>query len=366
LPRREIKFQHSSRFVPILKHAHFSLLVSTYAAGKVAAIGTGAEGLRLQFSNFHQAMGMAIGPPGLAIGGSNTIWFLRHAGKLAADIEPKGHFDRGFLCRESFLTGDIRIHEMAWGSEGELWIVNTLFSCLCTLHPDYNFVPRWRPPFVSQLVPEDRCHLNGMAIDQGKPKYVTALGATDRARGWREGKAEGGVLIDVESGERVAGGFCMPHSPRLHQGKLYLLDSGRGRLVTVDPASGHVETVTGYPGYGRGMSMHGQFAMIGMSKARETSVFGGVPICEDRSTMRCGVVVVDLLAGKAIAYVEFLTGVEELFGVEVVPNTHSPVLCGPFPNEDRQSPIWVIPDPSKVEGLSTRRGQKMGVTDSKS
>ncbi len=349
-PMREINFEHSSKFVPILQHLGVSLLVSTYAAGKVACVGTGPDGLRLGFSNFQRAMGMAIDQNRLAIGGPNLIWLMRDAEQLASQIGPPGRHDRAFLARESFVTGNISIHEMGWGSEGELWVVNTLFSTLCTLHEDFNFVPRWQPPFIDALAPEDRCHMNGMLMVDGKPRYVTALGTSNEARGWREKKANGGVLIDIESGEQVASGFCMPHSPRMHQGKLFLLDSGHGRLVVVDPQSGSYEMVTEYPGYGRGMALHGQFAFIGMSKARETSVFGGVPICADRSKMRCGVVVVDLVSGSCVAYLEFKTGVEELFDVQVV-SAQSPVICGPYPVEDEQPPVWVIPPHSQTNAL---------------
>ena len=69
------------------------------------------------------------------------------------------------------VTGEIQCHEIAWGStdngEPDLWIVNTLFSCLAGLDPRYSFVPRWRPPFVSALAPQDRCHLNGLAMRDG-------------------------------------------------------------------------------------------------------------------------------------------------------------------------------------------------------
>ncbi len=353
-PQREIRFEHSAKFVPILEHLGCSLLVSTYAAGKVVSVGTGADGLRLGFSNFQQAMGLAVGPRRLAVGGPNLIWLLHDADQLAARIDPPGSFDRGFLARESFVTGNIHVHELGWGSSGELWIVNTLFSCLCTLHEDFSFVPRWQPSFIDALEPQDRCHLNGMWIEQGKPKYASALGTSNEPRGWRETKAEGGVVIDVDSGEIVARGFCMPHSPRMHQGKLYLLDSGRGRLVAIDPSDGRVEQVAEYPGYGRGMAFCGQFAFIGMSRARETSVFGGVPICTDRAKMRCGVVVVDLVSSSCVAYLEFKTGVEELFDVQVVSGMRSPVICGPFPAEDDRTPVWVVPPPSLVASWSDR------------
>lgn len=350
-PLREVNFEYSKHFLPVLKHANCSLLVSTYAAGKVATVGVGDEGLRLNFSNFQQAMGIAVGDNGLAIGGTNVIWFLQDAHELSTQIQPNQDHDRGYLTRESFVTGNVHVHEMEWGADGELWVVNTLFSCLCTLHEEFNFVPRWQPSFITELAPEDRCHLNGMCLENGRPKYVTALGTTDEAKGWREKKIDGGVVIDVDSGEIVATGLCMPHSPRIHNGRLYVLDSGRGQLVTVDVGTGQLETVASFPGYGRGMAMHGQFAFIGMSKARETSVFGGVPICEDRDAMRCGVVVIDLMEAKAIAYLEFQSGVEELFAVQVLADVQSPVICGPYPTEDNVPPIWVVPRGDQVSQL---------------
>ena len=355
---REIEFEHSAQFLPILNHLGSSLLVSTYAAGKVACVGGGPDGIRLRFSNFQQAMGMAVGRDRLAIGSSNSIWLLSDAEELAGQIEPPGYFDRGFLARESFVTGNIHVHELGWGSDSELWVVNTLFSCLSTLHEDFNFVPRWRPPFIDALAPEDRCHLNGMAMEDGKPKYVSALGTSNLARGWREDKSTGGVVIDVESNEVLAGGFCMPNSPRIYQDRLFLLDSGRGQLVTVDRKSGQKETVTAYPGYGRGLAFCGQFAIVGMSKARETSVFGGVPICADRTKMRCGLTFVDLVSGNCVAYLEFKSGVEELFDVQVIAGHTSPVICGPYPNEDQQPPVWVVPNPSQADSLV--RGSRPG------
>jgi uncharacterized protein (TIGR03032 family) len=366
LATREINFRHSPKFVPILEHLGCSLLVSTYAAGKVVSIGATAGKLHLGFSNFQQAMGIASprqdggrsssAAQSIAVGGPNVIWFLRDGGSLASQVDPAGTYDRVYLARESFVTGNIHVHEMQWGSEGQLWIVNTLFSCLSTLHEDYNFVPRWQPPFISDLSPQDRCHLNGMAMEDGKPKYVTALGTSDAARGWREKKSDGGVVMDVASGEIVARGFCMPHSPRLHQGKLFVLDSGQGKLVTVDPSTGVSTEVARYPGYGRGLAFHGQFAIVGMSRARETSVFGGVPICEKRDDMRCGLVVIDLVTGQSVAFLEFESGVEELFDIQVIVDSRQTVLCGPYPREDGQLPVWVVPPfervPSLVDGSS--------------
>jgi uncharacterized protein (TIGR03032 family) len=351
---REITFEHSSRFVPLLQQLGCSLLVSTYAAGKLVSVGSFENQLQLGFSNFQQAMGVAVGPDGIAVGGSNLVWLLQRIRSLASRIDPPGSYDVGFLARECFVTGNIHSHEMAWGTDGQLWLVNTLFSCLCTLHADYNFVPCWQPPFISELQPQDRCHLNGLAMESGRPRYVTALGVSDEPRGWRPSKSDGGLVIDVPSGQIVARGLCMPHSPRIHQGRLYALDSGRGRLVQIEPSTGEIQTVAEYPGYGRGLSCIGPLAFVGMSKARETSVFGGVPICQDRSAMRCGVVVIDLNSGQSLAFLEFKSGLEELFDVQVLADATRPIVCGPYPQHDQQAPVWVVPPPEQVNELLYR------------
>lgn len=359
-PLREISFQHSSRFVPILEHLNCSILVSTYAAGKLISVGRSGSELSLGFSNFQHAMGLAIGGGKLAVGGPNLVWSLHDALDLAPRIEPAGIYDRGFLARESFVTGNIHVHELAWGERGELWLVNTLFSCLCTLHEDYNFVPRWQPPFISELAAQDRCHLNGLAMESGRPRYVTALGCSDQSRGWRETKANGGVIIDVDTGKIVARGLCMPHSPRLYREELYVLDSGRGRLVRIDRDGGEILPIADYPGYGRGLSFCGQFAFIGMSKARETSVFGGVPICQKPGEMRCGIVVVDLLSKRAVAFLELQSGVDELFDVQILQETKRAVVCGPYPVHDQQPPVWVVPTPEATKRIANDRNK---VTD---
>ena len=348
---RQVGYEASREFVPILSRLGASLLVSTYQAGKLVTIGVDAGRLFLSFHNFEQAMGVAATPGRLAVGTRHQVWLLHSAPHIAARLEPTGRHDDCFLARSSYFTADINVHELAW-SGGELWAVNTLFSCLCTLGPDFSFVPRWRPPFTSALAAEDRCHLNGMAFEHGRPRYVTALGETDTHQGWRPGKASGGCLIDVDRGRTVIRGLCMPHSPRLHGGKLWLLDSGTGRLVVADASSGKVQAVAAVPGYARGMDCHGQYAFVGLSRIRETSVFGGIPIAEHRQHLKCGVAVIDLAAGRAVASLEFKSGVEEIFAVTVLPGTRWPAVSGPFAHIDGAKSIWNVPDPRQSAGTA--------------
>src|SRR5262249_8550961 len=212
---------------------------------------------------------------------------------------------------------------IAWGRDG-LWIVNTRFSSLCTLHPDFSFVPRWRPPFITALAAEDRCHLNGLATADGHVKYVTALGETDEREGWRPNKANGGVLIDVPSGQTVARNLSMPHSPRLHAGRLWLLDSGTGHVQVVDPAHGRRDTVGKVPGVPRGLAFYGRSGFAGLSNIDRSSTFGGLPLAERRQELKCGVWVLDAASGRIVEWLEFDKGVEEIFDVQVLPGLRFP------------------------------------------
>jgi hypothetical protein len=369
-PAREVRHEYARSFPAILNQLGVSLIVSTYQAGKVVTIGVRQDELALSYHNFERAMGVAVKPDGIAVAARAQVWFLTSALDIAARTEPAGRYDACFLTRASHFTGEIQAHEMAWGntssqrsgikSQGadslpcesrplapELWIVNTAFSCLCTLDARHSFVPRWRPPFVTSWAAEDRCHLNGLALADGAPKYVTALGETDTPQGWRPDKVKGGCLIDVASGETVARGFAMPHSPRVYGGRVWLLHSGAGRLVLVDPASGKAETVAELPGYTRGLALYDRFAFIGLSKIREASTFGGVPIAERRGELKCGVGVVDLTTGRLAAHLEFASGVEEIFDVQVLPGARCPVLSGPYASLEGAAPIWTVPESAR-------------------
>src|SRR5262245_57299769 len=236
----EFRYTQTESFVELLHRLGASLLVSTYQANKLLAVRASGCGLSTLVRTFERPMGLAVDGGRLALGTRKEVWFLRNAPDIAPRVEPVGQHDGCFIPRSCHVTGDIGIHEVAWAAPDscsltrELWIVSTRFSCLATLSPDYSFVPRWRPPFISALAGEDRCHLNGLAIVDDKPRFVTALGATDTRDGWRADKPHGGCIIDVPSGELVARGLSMPHSPRWHDRRLWLLEAGPGQLLRID------------------------------------------------------------------------------------------------------------------------------------
>jgi uncharacterized protein (TIGR03032 family) len=219
--------------------------------------------------------------------------------------------------------------------------VNTRFSCLATLDDTYSFVPRWRPPFISALAPEDRCHLNGLAIVDDEPRYVTALGTSDTANGWRDEKLAGGVVMAVPSGEVVLGGLCMPHSPRWHEGRLWLLESGRGVLCSVDVETGDRTEVASVPGFARGMSFLGPYAFIGLSQVRE-HVFDGLPLTGEGVERNCGIWVVDTRTGDSVAWLRFEGIVQEIYEVVVLPRFRYPEIVEP--GAEIADTAYVLPD----------------------
>ena len=228
----------------------------------------------------------------------------------------RGRFFRRAICTPTIWP--LRATICCWSTRG--------FPALCRPSYAYNFVPIWRPKFISDLVPEDRCHLNGLALRDGRPRYVTALGATDSVGGWRENKAQGGVVIDVESDEIILDSLAMPHSPRWNAGRLWVLNSGAGQLLVVDPESGQARVVCELPGYLRGLTFVGPYAVVGLCKIRERHIFGDLPIQRRCPSLRCGVAAVDTRSGTALGMFEFTAGCEELYDVQFLPGIYRPTI----------------------------------------
>jgi uncharacterized protein (TIGR03032 family) len=338
---------HTSNFPALLRNLGIALAVSTYQAGKVVLLRADGDTLNTHFRMFPKPMGLAVnGNSQMAIGTSSHIWDFRNVPAVALKLLPEGKHDACFLPRNRHVTGDIDIHEMAWGNEG-LWFVNTRFSCLCTQDLDHSFVPRWRPPFVSAYAPEDRCHLNGLAMVDGIPKYATALGTTDTADGWRDNKAHGGILMDVTTDEILVQGLSMPHSPRWYRDRLWVLESGRGSLATVDLAARTTTPVVHLPGFTRGIAFCGPLAFIGLSLVRESAVFSGIPLVEQQTERICGVWVVHLDTAEILAFLKFEDAVQEIFAVEVLPAMQFPEI---MTDETEYLKIaYVLPDAALAE-----------------
>lgn len=351
-PLSPLRSQYTTNLPAILEDLKSTLIVTTYQAGKVVLLRNDAGALNTHFRVLAKPMGLAIDHGRLAIGTASGIIEYHDVPAAAPRLEPKDKHDSAWLPRRENVTGNVQIHEMAWvkavaDSEEppELWFVNTAFSCLSIRSNEFSFEPRWRPKFVSQLAPGDRCHLNGLAEVDGRVKYVTALGETDTTGGWRENKRDGGVLIDVDSDEIVARGLSMPHSPRWYRGRLWILNSGTGGFGTIDLATGYYEELCQLDGFTRGLCFAGPLAFIGLSQVRESATFSGIPIVErlQKSEERnCGIWAVNIETGTVVGFCRFEDAVQEIFAVGLLAGCRFPDLVHEDPDIIASS--YVLPD----------------------
>ncbi|MGZ5340792.1 MAG: TIGR03032 family protein, partial [Solirubrobacterales bacterium] len=315
-----------------------SVLVSTYQTGKLICL-RGQDGtVNTHFRNFDKPMGLAVHQGRFALGGRTEVWDFRDLPEAAPKVEPAGTHDACYLPRNRHVTGDIAVHEIGF-AQGELWLVATAFSCLGTLDANHSFVPRWKPDFISELVPGDRCHLNGLCVVDDEVRYVTALGQTDEPGGWRENKARGGVLLEVPSSEVIVEGLSMPHSPRWRDGRLWFLESGEGGLCVADLDELSWETVAELPGFTRGLAFAGDIALVGLTQIRETATFGGLPLTErlDQDERLCGVWAIDTASGESLGFLRFEELVQEVFDVAILPGVRFPEIAEPGSTAASQS-----------------------------
>ena len=331
-PAREAKLviDSSRQFPEWLAEQQVSIAFTTYEAGKLFLIGLKPDGRLSVFERtFARCMGLATAGKTLWMGALYQLWRFEDA--LSPGQSHSGH-DTLYVPRVGYTTGDLDIHDVAIDAAGRPIFVNTLFGCLATVSETASFTPLWKPPFLSKLAAEDRCHLNGLAMQDGKPRYVTAVAETDVVDGWREKRVGGGIVIDVQGNEVAARGFSMPHSPRIHDGRLWLLNSGTGELGRVDLKTGKFEPVCFCPGYLRGLAFAGRFALVGLSKPRENRTFTGLPLDERLKAKggeaRCAIQVVDLKSGDIVHWIRLEGVVNELYDVTVLPGTRRPMALG--------------------------------------
>lgn len=342
----------------LMQQMNISLAISTYQTGKVIFVSPKNRDELIQLPrNFPKPMGIAVRENQMAIALRDEVLFFSNSSGLAQGYPKQPNvYDAFYTPRHSYYTGDVDMHDVDWSEDGFL-AVNTRFSCLSKLSDAFSFEPVWKPPFITELTANDKCHLNGMAMEGGKPRFVTALGESDSPGGWRESKANGGIIIDVESGEIVARGLSMPHSPKMYDGQLYVLQSGNGDLTHVDIETGKLENLREMSGFGRGMDRYGDYLFIGLSKLRTTSkAFQDLPISQ-RSVF-AGVYIIYMPTMSSIGFIKYETSVEEIYDIKVIPNAIRPGLLNnikpehklgvSFPGKD----VWL---PSREEQLPPKQ-----------
>ena len=321
----QTSYSASEGFAPLLKRLGASLAVSSYQMGSLLLMGNMPDG-RLSLNERHFQRTMGIKYEGGSLWLATLFQLIRLENMLAPGQQVNGIYDTSFMPRATFNTGAIDVHDIGILADGRPLFVNTKFNCLATLSEKHSFTPVWKPAFISAIAAEDRCHLNGLAMENGKPRYVTCVSETDSNDAWREQRESGGIVIDVRTNEIICRGLSMPHSPRLHEGKLWLLNAGRGEL-------GYVENkkfvpVAFTPGFGRGLALMGGYAFIGLSKPRYHHFEGlalDTLLTEKKQEAFCGVQVVELASGKVVEWFRAEGTVQEIFDVALLPGIRCPM-----------------------------------------
>jgi len=335
----KLELMASRQFTAWLAEHRLSLAFTTYQAGKVFFIGLQPGGRMSVFERtFSRCMGLWTDGQTMWMSSLDQLWRFENA--LQPGQSSEG-YDRYFVPQMSFVTGDLDVHDVAVDRDGRVVFVNTLFGCLASPSERHSFVPLWQPKFLTKLAAEDRCHLNGLAMEGGRPKYVTAVSQTDIVDGWREHRGDGGTVIDVPSDEVVVTGLSMPHSPRVHRDELWVLNSGEGFIGRVDRAKGAFEPLAFCPGYLRGLAFAGDFAVVGMSKPRENKTFSGLALDGNLASRgaeaRCGLGVIDLRSGDMVHWLHIEGIVSELYDVVVLPGAMRPKALGFKTDEIRRT-----------------------------
>lgn len=320
---------YSAGLVAFMSANNLSLGFSTYTRGKVVLIGPGTRGqVAVSERNFGHAMALRATATGLYLSTEHQVW--RFENGLDPGVQFEG-WDRLYMPRRCDVTGKVDIHDIHIDGSGRLLVAVTQYNCLAELDGRGSFSPLWRPRFIDRIVNEDVCHFNGFCLESGLPAYATVTGRSTTPGGWRELRADGGLVIDMRDDRVVAEGLAMPHTPRLYRGTLYVLEAGSGWFGRIDKASGRFERLVWCPGFLRGLSFVGDYALIGLSKPRN-QIFSGLPLDAELSRRgvepECAVYVIGLGSGEICHRLAITGSVEEIYDTAVFAGSRQPMLIG--------------------------------------
>jgi len=359
----EDKFDFSSSYTDnlpkIFKKLNISLAVTSYQTSRLFLVRSDGEKIETHFQQYPRPMGIYADEHRITLGIFSQVLDFKRSDDILTQIK-LGNLDQEqkftrkvleedkqereafrkdrkeeldnlkkadalYLPRASITTGMINIHDIAWGDEG-LWVVNSTFSCLATLSPDYSFVARWKPPFISELVPEDRCHLNGMAMKNGKPKYITTFNQFDTRDSWMQENQHNGTLIDIDNNEILLDGMIMPHSPRYYRGFVYVCESGTGQVWRYNPKTKQKTELVKLQGFTRGINFYGELIFVGLSKSRNSEIKNSIPLNHMYKETLSGIWVINLNDGSEIGHIQFEGDLAQIYDIAIIPAASQPEL----------------------------------------
>lgn len=320
----------SRYFLNWLAMEKISLVFTTYQSCRLFFLGVKPDGSLSAFERlFDKAMGLHATPERLYMSTRYQVWQMDN---ILQKGEVKDGYDRLYVPRVAYTTGDIDTHDIVVDGKDKVYFVNTLYSCVGSLSQRYSFIPEWKPSFISRLAPEDRCHLNGLAMRDGKPRYATSVSMSDMFEGWRDKRIGGGCVVDMTTDEIIATGLSMPHSPRFYRDRLWVCNSGEGDFGYVDMEKGRFEPVIFCQGYLRGLAFHKNYAIAGLSKPRHERTFSGLPLdgrlAQKHTDAICGFMIIDLNTGEIVHWVRLEGVTTELYDVQVLEGVQRPMSLG--------------------------------------
>lgn len=341
------EYSGSGGLTEFLSKHNISLAFSSYQSGILYFLGRKPDGgIQLHQCGASKPMGLYYNAKGgLLLSAGSQIWHMENT--LAANERANQIFDACFVPRQIHNTGSLDSHDIVRDWNDRVLFVNTRFNCIATTSTRHSFVPVWKPPFIDAIVDEDRCHLNGMAIAQeGEVTHVTALSRSNTIDGWRDRRADGGVVIDVRSNKIVCEGLSMPHSPRWHDGELWIANSGTGEIGVVEgleTGMGTFKPRAFCPGFLRGLSFHGGHAFVGLSRPRYKRFEGlalDARLVEADSEAWCGIQIIDISKGTCVNWFRIDGPVMELYDVTAIPGYKCPMAIAPGTREIANLITW--------------------------
>lgn len=352
----EDKYQitYNPEIAEIISELNCVLAISTYQAGRLIFIAANGKKIHQIPVPFKKPMGVAIKGDNLAVATLKDIQ-IYSGSKVLAEKYPNnpGIYDTMFVPRATYYCGETDLHDLEFG-KNNLWAVNTLFSCLATFDINHSFKPRWKPNFISLIAPQDRCHLNGMAMSDGMPAFVTALGQGDSKESWRENISEGGVLMNVPDGDILMDKLPMPHSPRIVGDYIYCLLSATGQIIKINKDDFSYTIVDDTKSFVRGLAVHGDYLFVATSKIRTSSkLFRQLPVADTAKT--AGLIVYKISTGQQVGEIKYLTTVDEIYDVKVLPEIRKPGLLNIYNEMHEQAivtpsvAVWRKPKKEKEE-----------------
>jgi uncharacterized protein (TIGR03032 family) len=358
---REFDFSSTAtdNFAKILKALNISLVTTSYQSARLILIRSDGETIDTNLKAFPRPMGIYADEERITLGTFSQVLEFKRSDDILESIK-KGTLDNTanfskkvlekdkqmmlelkesrdkeiaeikqadslYLHRASLTTGMINIHDIAWGDEG-LWVVNSTFSCLSTLSPDNSFVARWKPKFISELVPEDRCHLNGMAMLNGKPKFVTTFNMEDSRDSWSNGRIDYGTLIDIDTDEILLEGMIMPHSPKVYNDEVYVCESGLGVVWKYNLQTKEKTEVVKLQGFTRGLYFYGGLMFVGLSQVRASEIKNPSPISKMYDETYAGIWIINLEDNSEVAHIKFDGDVDQIYDIAIIPDSTTPEI----------------------------------------